>query len=62
MEKIKPKEDFSVFFAAFCRDDFHRGNVLTGTFPPYKTKTAKPNSISGGEINKYTYKNKQSFF
>jgi hypothetical protein len=60
MEKIKPKADFSLFFAAFCRGDFHGGNVLTGTFPPYKTKTVKPNLISGGETNKYTFKNKQS--
>ncbi len=62
MEKIKPKRGFSLFFAVFCRGDFHGGNVLTGTFPPYKTKTVKPNSIRGGEIDKYTFKNKQSFF
>ena len=62
MEKIKPEADYSLFFAVFCRGDFHGGNVLTGTFPPYKTKQAKPKPISGSEINKYTFKNKQSLF
>jgi hypothetical protein len=52
MEKNNPKGDFSLFFAAFCRGNFHCGNVFAIVFLRYKNKRVKPDSFSGGKINK----------